>query len=1102
MDPGGPPEGAPSDPLDIPGIDKVVDVTENWHSEHNTPPPISDQPRKVNNNRLLFLTVEYVEDNSKDYSRIFPTYEQVPFSPQASSPLSDFEHRVSPLDPNMSSAARYSPTPVQLPPSPFHNSVVVLQGPSSPLISTSDQNVRPTINYVTQLADQSATQTVVQADTASDFVVAGNDEGLDAGVSGELILMQGAAPELESSTAPLMLTGIPSADFALARDFLVTHEEQLNAMSGYKNQNLDIEETKIAHLEVKVGDDSQLAMHPQESPIGPVLPDFNKDNVLKTSADQKGVRRSKRQISDKKALWCKKCDVGFVDADNCTLHNVQTIADQPVPSRARATLPGSYLTINKLPTSSTVQGGPVYGVFAKRNIPRRTQFGPIEGILCTYDGIIPQNTLPLLYQTDDGEFLKIDVSDENASNWMRFVRPASTYKEQNLVISQQGEGIVFLTVRNILPKEELKAGPSIEYASSRNLSILIPDSKDEIELNNERNPWPCFECNQRFLTSEKLQKHLNVHDGPRIDVKPRNKCKKIHTSSKKLFKIVDGQTVLYTCPYCSKVFPRSYSLKRHLLIHPGAKAPRYECRICSENFLHPYNRSRHIKIFHSGNSNEKENKKQNMSEWKCLNCNLIFAKAVLLDLHTLIHNPNNVKNERHPTSCPQCGSEFEKQNELIKHVAEHGRQQAQNTTKQTPLAAYKCSMCYKRFATKVRLQQHSLVHGADDKKPLPCNVCLKRFMNNSALSCHLKTHREDKQIFECPMCRQSFDQVLMLKDHIETHRTEDGIFNCPHCPKSFTKYSVIRKHIRAHHCERKHKCQFCAKRFPTLDKLRMHLLRHSDHREFHCANCDKQFKRKDKLKEHMTRMHNAERESQQQMAQGQQAKKFVPKPNYILSQVNPTDYNRFVYKCHQCLVGFKRRGMLVNHLAKRHPDVPPESVPELNLPILRQTRDYYCQYCEKVYKSSSKRKAHIVKNHPGAALPPSNRRKESDAPGVPNPTFSQTVGSITTTPQGCQWCHKQYASKAKLLQHQRKKHPTLMEPAFQVPRPRNRHTQSQNLDSTITDNNFLMSDYIQAYDIDTDFLKPKVIKLVEGVDLIGNGLDMVGQQFLRMRDIR
>jgi len=36
-------------------------------------------------------------------------------------------------------------------------------------------------------------------------------------------------------------------------------------------------------------------------------------------------------------------------------------------------------------------------------------------------------------------------------------------------------------------------------------------------------------------------------------------------------------------------------------------------------------------------------------------------------------------------------------------------------------------------------------------------------------------------------------------------------------------------------------------------------------------------------------------------------------------------------------VGFKRRGMLVNHLAKRHPDVPYNTVPELNMPIVKVT---------------------------------------------------------------------------------------------------------------------------------------------------------------------
>ena len=42
---------------------------------------------------------------------------------------------------------------------------------------------------------------------------------------------------------------------------------------------------------------------------------------------------------------------------------------------------------------------------------------------------------------------------------------------------------------------------------------------------------------------------------------------------------------------------------------------------------------------------------------------------------------------------------------------------------------------------------------------------------------------------------------------------------------------------------------------------------------------------------------------------------------------------------------------------------------------------------------------------------------------IVNSTFSATVGSITTHPHFCSWCHKQYASKAKLMQHQRKKHP-------------------------------------------------------------------------------
>ena len=211
--------------------------------------------------------------------------------------------------------------------------------------------------------------------------------------------------------------------------------------------------------------------------------------------------------------------------------------------------------------------------------------------------------------------------------------------------------------------------------------------------------------------------------------------------------MVNDQTVLYSCPHCSKVFSRSYSLKRHLLIHPNAKAARYECQKCGENFLYPHNLCRHTKVCEKGQSKEKdkekgkENSGQNSGEWKCIVCGLTFYKESLFDLHKLVHNASGVENGCKFVVCPECGVKFEKQNELVKHVSQHGKLQVKKTTNSTPSAGYKCSMCYKRFATKVRLQQHCLVHGAEDQKPLPCNICFKRFMNNSALSCHLKTHR-------------------------------------------------------------------------------------------------------------------------------------------------------------------------------------------------------------------------------------------------------------------------------------------------------------------------------------------------------------------------
>jgi len=60
------------------------------------------------------------------------------------------------------------------------------------------------------------------------------------------------------------------------------------------------------------------------------------------------------------------------------------------------------------------------------------------------------------------------------------------------------------------------------------------------------------------------------------------------------------------------------------------------------------------------------------------------------------------------------------------------------------------------------------------------------------------------------------------------------------------------------------------------------------------------------------------------------------------------EYESSEFRCDKCLVGFKRRGVYVNHLVLRHPEINLNSVPSLNQPVLPKAKMYMCLYCDKV----------------------------------------------------------------------------------------------------------------------------------------------------------
>ncbi|CAH1402718.1 unnamed protein product [Nezara viridula] len=603
---------------------------------------------------------------------------------------------------------------------------------------------------------------------------------------------------------------------------------------------------------------------------------------------------------------------------------VQIICDKPVICRAVASLPAKFLYFGKETGSSK-------GVFAKKEIPKRAQFGPMEGILQRTPSVTKHHLV--LTIENNGEVEWLDVSNENISNWMKYVRQAESADEQNLSLHQIGKNLYFRALNRIGPHEELKVWYSMAYAKPRNLPLLS------------------FAKNRKAKKGSRCNTHLSEKEN-------------VSVSSIKALK--DGE----------------------------------------------------------------------VSKWKCSHCNKVFRSATPFNLHVLTHAADNLETKEN-----------------------------HNTNNQTPTPALLDSVtdCDKR-----------------NKNPLSCCKCKKTFLSNSALACHVKSHASI-HTYDCPICKEIFYKVLHLKQHIKSHAV-DGNFSCPFCSKKYHEYRHIRNHIRRFHCEKNFSCLQCSKRFSTLDKLKLHMLSHSDHREFTCATCGKQFKRKDKLSVHMRRIHLSLKSKAESTETSVNDKTLSPQKG-----MNATDYSDYIYKCHICMLGFKRRGMLVNHLANRHPEVTPDSVPELNLPILKANRDYYCQYCDKIYKSSSKRKAHILKNHPGKKLPPGNAQISTSKKGVENGTLSQTVGSVTTHPQSCDWCHKQYASKAKLLQHQRKNHLNQLPKSLQYPKKSARTSAEEDSDA--------IRDAIEKV-IETDIFLPETLDISEYEASTGDNKFFSGGEFI------
>ncbi|EAW67761.1 PR/SET domain 10 [Homo sapiens] len=682
-------------------------------------------------------------------------------------------------------------------------------------------------------------------------------------------------------------------------------------------------------------------------------------------------------------LWCEECNNAH--ASVCPKHGpLHPIPNRPVLTRARASLP-LVLYIDRF----------LGGVFSKRRIPKRTQFGPVEGPLVR-GSELKDCYIHLKVSLDKGdrkerdlhEDLWFELSDETLCNWMMFVRPAQNHLEQNLVAYQYGHHVYYTTIKNVEPKQELKVWYAASYAEFVNQKIHDISEEERKVLREQEKNWPCYECNRRFISSEQLQQHLNSHD-EKLDVFSRTRGRGRGRGK------------------------RRFGPGRR----PGRPPKFIRLEITSENgeksddgtqdLLH-FPTKEQFDEAEPATLNGLDQPEQTTIPIPQLPQETQSSLEHEPETHTLHLQPQHEESVV-PTQSTLTADDMRRAKRIRNAALQH-------LFIRKSFRPFKCLQCGKAFREKDKLDQHLRFHGREGNCPLTCDLCNKGFISSTSLESHMKLH-SDQKTYSCIFCPESFDRLDLLKDHVAIH-INDGYFTCPTCKKRFPDFIQVKKHVRSFHSEKIYQCTECDKAFCRPDKLRLHMLRHSDRKDFLCSTCGKQFKRKDKLREHMQRMHNPEREAKK-ADRISRSKTFKPR-------ITSTDYDSFTFKCRLCMMGFRRRGMLVNHLSKRHPDMKIEEVPELTLPIIKPNRDYFCQYCDKVYKSASKRKAHILKNHPGAELPPSIRKLRPAGPGEPDPmlsTHTQLTGTIATPPVCCPHCSKQYSSKTKMVQHIRKKHP-------------------------------------------------------------------------------
>ncbi|XP_038056944.1 PR domain zinc finger protein 10-like isoform X2 [Patiria miniata] len=511
-------------------------------------------------------------------------------------------------------------------------------------------------------------------------------------------------------------------------------------------------------------------------------------------------------------LWCEDC--GQSHLGDCPIHGpLLKVRDKSIPTRARLTLP-HYLMLKDLELHTANEQ--VVGVFARKLIQQRTQFGPFIAPRVPKLETLRLDNAPIYKVFRNGiEVSTLDLSNENACSWMMFVRLATTFDEQNLVAYQFNEDIYFATCKPVAPHAELRVWYASDYAHTMNVTLLCANKPDGSAKTETSLIQSTDEQNQ-FDVKETLQE--------------------LHEKDKNNNSACASSCEPWKCSNCSKVFGTFSLLEVH-----SCESKIKRAKPCQQqNVRTSQNRlsARQSKVCEKTQQLELGNK----------------------DLHVYTQvkkeeNPGpsklHVRKEPMTFACHLCPKVFLNHDKLKTHSYIH--------TGERPFLCTN-SQCTKAFISKYKLLRHMTTHSP--MKIHICSYCDKKFHRKDHLKNHLQTHDPNKISFRCTYCGKMYNTKPGFKKHMALHAAASGELTCKICNKDFENTHNLLEHIKFHSGkssgtkEKKHQCEHCDRQFYTRKDVRRHMVVHTGRKDFLCQACGQRFGRKDHLVRHTRKSHD------------------------------------------------------------------------------------------------------------------------------------------------------------------------------------------------------------------------------------------------------